>query len=281
MPGKWSLLGRAAPLLGFVSTALATITATGASVTLNGIDYFIDPYVAGNISTDILHDLSDIPSAFGFKPITVVSQTTTVQGLSSLFSDWMKTDDVFQAGFAQGIFLKDLTALGGKTETILGTRSTVLPLQDTALPSGPYFIDVETGSAYKAYRLYEDFSQTFTQSLLQKPDGSFQPLSAQVAAAGTLTVGVPSRLYFTKTKEQPLAGVRVGVKDIYHLKGVKSSYGNRAYYHFYPPNTVTAPAIQRLIDAGAVIVGLQTPSQFANGMSYVLGQPVRGCLLIC
>lgn len=33
----------------------------------------------------------------------------------------------------------------------------------------------------------------------------------------------------------------------------------------YPENNVTGTAIQRLIDAGAVIIGLQKPSQFANG----------------
>jgi Asp-tRNA(Asn)/Glu-tRNA(Gln) amidotransferase A subunit family amidase len=76
---------------------------------------------------------------------------------------------------------------------------------------------------------------------------------------------VPSRLYYTKTSKKPLAGLRVGVKDIYHLAGVKGSNGNRAWYNLYPENNVTGPAIQRLIDAGAQIVGLQKPSQFANG----------------
>jgi hypothetical protein len=33
-----------APLLGLLQIAVAALTATGASVTLNGIDYFIDPY---------------------------------------------------------------------------------------------------------------------------------------------------------------------------------------------------------------------------------------------
>lgn len=54
-------------------------------------------------------------------------------------------------------------------------------------------------------------------------------------------------------------------KDIFHLAGAKSSYGNRAYYNLYSERTVTGTAVQRLIDAGAVIVGLQKPSQFANG----------------
>lgn len=49
------------------------------------------------------------------------------------------------------------------------------------------------------------------------------------------------------------------------MAGVKSSYGNRAWYNLYPENNITGTAIQRLIDAGAQIIGLQKPSQFANG----------------
>lgn len=49
------------------------------------------------------------------------------------------------------------------------------------------------------------------------------------------------------------------------MAGVKSSYGNRAWYNLYPENNIAGTAIQRLIDAGAQIVGLQKPSQFANG----------------
>lgn len=55
------------------------------------------------------------------------------------------------------------------------------------------------------------------------------------------------------------------MKDIYHLAGAKSSYGNRAYYNLYSEKNATGTAVQRLLDAGAIIVGLQKPSQFANG----------------
>ncbi|RJE22499.1 Glutamyl-tRNAGln amidotransferase [Aspergillus sclerotialis] len=122
-----------------------------------------------------------------------------------------------------------------------------------------------TGEAYPAFRLYPDFAGAFTQSLLQKPDERFQILSAQAPSSASLTIGVPSRLYFTPTKEKPLAGVRIGIKDIFALAGTKRSNGSRAWYGLYPPANYTSPAIQNLIDAGAVIVGLQKPAQFCNG----------------
>ena len=116
-----------------------------------------------------------------------------------------------------------------------------------------------------AYRLYSDFAGAFSQSLIQTPTGGFAVLSAQIAGSDSLTIGVPSRLYYTATTEQPLAGVRVGIKDIYDLQGVRTSNGNRAYYNLYPPRNANAVAVQKLIDAGAVVVGHQKASQFANG----------------
>jgi len=59
--------------------------------------------------------------------------------------------------------------------------------------------------------------------------------------------------------------LRLGVKDIFDLKGLRTSGGNRAFYDLYLPRNTTAPSIQRLIDAGAVIVGKMGTVQFANG----------------
>lgn len=118
---------------------------------------------------------------------------------------------------------------------------------------------------YMVYRLYDDFAGAFTEGLLQTPSGDFTFLSAQTPGSASLTIGVPSRLYYTATAEKPLAGVRIGIKDIYDLEGVKTSDGNRAYYELYPAADATGPAVQSLIDAGAIIVGHQKASQFANG----------------
>jgi hypothetical protein len=124
---------------------------------------------------------------------------------------------------------------------------------------------MSTGSLYPVYRLYDDFAGAFTEALVQTPDGTFQALSAHIPSSASLTIGVPSRLYFSKTADKPLAGIRIGVKDIYQLAGVKNSNGNRAWYNLYPANSVTGTAVQRLVDAGAQIVGSQKTSQFANG----------------
>lgn len=90
---------------------------------------------------------------------------------------------------------------------------------------------------------------------------------------------MPSRLYYgTKSDSKPLLGVRVVVKDIYHIKGVKTGAASREYYKLYAARNESAPAAQRLIDLGAVIVGKVKTSQFANGENPTADWSVRSLL---
>jgi hypothetical protein len=141
----------------------------------------------------------------------------------------------------------------------------IISADTVTLPPGPYFVSQSTGMVYQAYRLYSDFAGAFTEGLMATPDGNYTYLSASIPGTASLTVGVPSLLYYTPTTEMPLAEVRLGVKDIYDIEGVKTSCGNRAYYGLYPTRNATALAAQKLIDAWPVIVGNQKKSQFANG----------------
>jgi hypothetical protein len=150
---------------------------------------------------------------------------------------------------------------------ILGNNTLILNAPNSygnlQLPQGPYFLSL-SGAMYQAYRLYSDVQGAFTETVLAKSDGTFTVLPANVPGQ-SLAVAVPSRLYYTKTASKPLAGVRLGVKDIYDIKGLRTSNGNRAWYHLYPEASATAVAVQNLVNAGAVIVGKMKTSQFANG----------------
>jgi hypothetical protein len=257
-------------LFSVVTTASTVLTSTGLSVSLNNIHYYVSPFSSGKVIVPNLKcALTKIPGAVGFKPVTVVQGPWIETDLSQLLSNWTVIDDVYQPAFSDAILIAE--SKGGKGQrsaniTIsTGGSSSIIPFDNPQIPSGPYFLEVASGSLYPVYRLYEDFAGAFTEPLIPTPDGRFQPMSAKIAGLASLTVGVPSRLYFTKTAEKPLAGVRLAVKDIYRLAGVKGSNGNRAWYSLYPASNVTGPAVQRLIDAGAQIVGLQKTSQFANG----------------
>lgn len=61
----------------------------------------------------------------------------------------------------------------------------------------------------------------------------------------------------------PLHGVPIAVKDLANLEGRAPGFGSKCYAAKVP--TRTAPAIQRLIDAGAVIVGVTHMVEFALG----------------
>lgn len=81
-------------------------------------------------------------------------------------------------------------------------------------------------------------------------------------------MAVPSRLYFRRTAEKPLAGLRVGVKDLFDVKGLRTGGGNKALYSLSSPADESAVAVQKLVHAGAVIVGKNKLSEFAFGGSF-------------
>lgn len=65
------------------------------------------------------------------------------------------------------------------------------------------------------------------------------------------------------TTARPLTGLRVAVKDIFQIKGVRTSLCNRAYYELYPPTTKIAGCIETLRQSGARIVGTTKLASFA------------------
>ncbi|KAM0330181.1 hypothetical protein ACHAQA_004355 [Verticillium albo-atrum] len=114
-------------------------------------------------------------------------------------------------------------------------------------------------------QLYDDDFLAFVQGVVSDEDGGFMTLPAVTENVMAKSIAVPSRLYYTPTTEKPLAGLRLGVKDIFHIKGVATSGGNRAYFYLYGRQNNTAPSIERLINLGAVLVGKMGTVQFANG----------------
>jgi amidase len=60
----------------------------------------------------------------------------------------------------------------------------------------------------------------------------------------------------------PLAGLSFMVKDLFAIKGRKAGCGNPDWYAAAAPVTATAPAIQRLLDAGASLTGITICDEF-------------------
>lgn len=73
----------------------------------------------------------------------------------------------------------------------------------------------------------------------------------------------------------PLHGIPMGVKDLFFVDGQLCQRGSRAYRDFRPK--VTAPIVQRMTDAGAIIVGRTTTTEMGwsgSGFSEFYG-PTR------
>ncbi len=76
----------------------------------------------------------------------------------------------------------------------------------------------------------------------------------------------------------PLAGLTCGVKDIYDVAGHKTGFGSPEWLATHEAAGKTAPTVQRLLDAGADVVGKTHTDELAfslNGENAHYGTPVN------
>jgi amidase len=66
----------------------------------------------------------------------------------------------------------------------------------------------------------------------------------------------------TDGRLRPLEGVPVGIKDFHPVKGEITTFGSQLYKNFRPDNT--APTVERLLDAGAIMHMRTTTPEFAH-----------------
>jgi hypothetical protein len=269
-----SLLPIALLAFDLLSLTLASkLSLTGLTVVLDGTPFYVPAEPVAVL------DPSSLPRRIkdsDLTPLTVVSTDDLAydtQAFEAAVSNFTSTDDVFSAGFLESVYVQytgqqssgrrgfapKLTNVQNVTNAVWSNAVS----SNESIPSGPYFVS-SSGAVYQAWRLYSDLVDAFSETIFPAAEGSFSILPANIAGMA-LAVAVPSRLYYTKTADKPLAGVRLGIKDIFDIAGVRTSNGNRAWYHLYPPAKENALVVQRLVDAGAVIVGKMKTSQFANG----------------
>ncbi|KAI1776589.1 amidase signature domain-containing protein [Hypoxylon cercidicola] len=274
----------------------ADLVDNGSVVSLDGISYYVGGIPVGQLGTsssrNAIADAGMVPGIDLF-PITVIdTPVAEFQGfdLLDITAQYDEEDDVFQTAFLKTIYLRStmsslvlngsdladaLSSLGtsllitpedvsGDFERIGGTSVLKEPISGD-LPKGPYFVSSATGNVFKVHRLYKDDNLAFIQGVVSDENGGYTSLPAVTENAMAKSIAVPSRLYYTTSEDQPLAGLRFGVKDIFHVKGVGTSCGNRAYYYHYGTQNSTCASVQRLINLGAVLVGKMGTVQFANG----------------
>ena len=80
----------------------------------------------------------------------------------------------------------------------------------------------------------------------------------------SLSIAVPSRLSFPPSDKRPLAGLRIAVQDNTDIIGQRTGASSRSFTKLYAPVAETAPAVQKLIDLGAIVVGKTKTTQFGD-----------------
>lgn len=179
---------------------------------------------------------------------------------------YLKTTSSIEAGLVQC-----LNSAYGSSIVLSSSQNcneTLAATSTSDISNGPYLANIANGDVtlYPLYRVYEDDYQAFMNGILPDAEtGAFRYASVNVLGESTVGIPVPSRLYYNSTStSKPLNGIRVTVKDIIDIAGIKTTNGNRAWAKLYPVLNSTAPAMQTLIDLGAIIIGKTKTAQFAN-----------------
>ncbi|KAF5346230.1 hypothetical protein D9758_014403 [Tetrapyrgos nigripes] len=262
--------------------AHARISSVSRTVIINDSPYYLPTEPLVTLGQDT-HNITGDPL-----PFTLLVDIGVGSNVKSLVENWEAIDDVFNKEFLNTVVLAgssldasgDLMSFLNESDTQMlltptDMSSALSPsifsqLADTDLPAGPYILAHDaTGSpaVYAPLRLHYDHSQSFYKSTVMKSDGSYEVVSASLDTDSSPYIAVPSRVHTLGKNDSrlPLAGLRVSVKDLYYMKGLVTSAGNRAFYATYPARNSTGPAITRLTDLGAHMVGTTKMVQFANG----------------
>lgn len=237
---------------------------------LNGTSYYSPDEAVGNLAPEWAQSIHHpTPGTL----LSLSSNWTYINAdqLEVMIADFAKNDDVFSSDFLSLVAISDRSnQLSEDAKQYLHAMGAVVLYYSGANPfppCGPYLFH-PSGKITRVYRLYRDHNFAFETPVTEGLNGSYVPMTGAVDtdANGALSIAVPSRLYYPPpSKEKPLSGKRLVVKDNYDLKGIRTVAGSRAIRELNDPAGETAPSLQKLIDLGAIVIGKVKTTQVALG----------------
>jgi aspartyl-tRNA(Asn)/glutamyl-tRNA(Gln) amidotransferase subunit A len=105
----------------------------------------------------------------------------------------------------------------------------------------------------------------YAERLLARIDANEPPLQAWVTIDREAVLGEARRCEAEARNKQfrgPLHGIPVGIKDIFHTRGLKTTMGSVVFKDFIPDED--ARAVAKLKQAGSIVLGKTVTTQFAN-----------------
>ena len=108
-------------------------------------------------------------------------------------------------------------------------------------------------------------SRELTRTCLERIEDRNPELNAFLTVCGEAALEEASRADSGRGKGGPLAGIPLAHKDIFCTRGVRTTAGSRILENFVPPYDATV--VERLAEAGAVLVGKTNMDEFAMGSS--------------
>ncbi|KAJ9612323.1 hypothetical protein H2200_003920 [Cladophialophora chaetospira] len=195
--------------------------------------------------------------------------------LPSYVDHVLQTDDVFQRGFLANIIVLDGPSIAGEIKqngeglanswasSVLSLKSQIDPMM---LPvPGPHLI--AEGSLWQVSRLYEDVQGAFMVAVeppvcKKAVSMVYTPLRVSGPQYQSLGIAAPSRA--ANQSNGPLAGTRFAVKDMFDTNGLTTTLCNRAVYEINKPSSSTAACVQKLVDAGAHVLGTNKVSSMIS-----------------
>ncbi|KAI1359887.1 amidase signature domain-containing protein [Xylaria arbuscula] len=193
----------------------------------------------------------------GFSLITFFqvskNQVIDVETLRIWREDRLDRDDVFHPEFLRNVIF-------GGVESLMSWGTKSVGYDDSInITNGPYLANL--GIIHSVWRIYEDHQFAFSEfTATNAPGNGYRGHGIAVPAR---SYGAQQAASIESSSYSHLRGMRFTVKDNFHVRGIKTTLGNRAFFETYSTQRSNAAVVTKLLEAGAYLVGKTHLSSFA------------------